>query len=76
MEEVIYITAKEASDLSNKGREFIRKQELDEVYNKIYQACDRGETQIYYNIKYQNTVDVLKENGFCINFPWQTINWN
>ncbi len=75
MKEEIYITAEEARSLSNKGREFVRKQELDEVYNKICQACDRGETQTYYNIEYQNTVDVLREHGFCIDFPWKTINW-
>ena len=76
MEEVMYITAEEARSLSNKGREFIRKQELDKVYNKIYQACDRGETQTYYNIEHQNTVDVLREHGFCIDFSRQTISWN
>lgn len=76
MDEIIYITAEEAKNLSNKGREFIHKQELNKVYNKIYQACDRGETETYYNIEYQNTVDVLREHGFNINFPWQTINWN
>lgn len=76
MEEITYITAEEARNLSDRGREFIHKQELDKVYNKIYQACDRGETQIYYNIEYQNTVAFLREHGFNIDFPWKTINWD
>lgn len=75
MEETTYITAEEARNLSEKGKEFMYKQELDTVYNKIFQACDRGENQVCHNIKYKNTIVVLRENGFIVDPTWTEINW-
>ena len=75
MEKITYITAEEARELSKKGKERMYKQELDTIYNKIFNSCDQGENQIYHNIKYQSTVTTLRESGFIVDPTWTQISW-
>ena len=75
MEEVKYMTADEAREISNRERKKQEQKELDSVFGRINSACLMGYYEINIQLQYQSTINVLKENGFKVDNSYGEVSW-